>query len=78
MIAVTVDERESVRPPEVLCQILQFAVGPNGDVKALLPLTRVSARWRRAALGDSTLWTTIHLKQTTNPLLDMILARAGN
>ena len=72
------DESASVRPPEILCQILQFAVGPNGGVKALLPLTRVSAQWRRAALGDSSLWTTIHLRQTTDPLLDMILARAGN
>jgi len=69
---------KSVRPPEILCQILQFAVGPKGGVKALLPLTRVSTQWRRAALGDSSLWTTIHLKQTTALLLDMILAHAGD
>ena len=67
---------ESVRPTEFLCQILQFAVGQDG-VKALLPFTRVSAHWRRAALGDSSLWTTIRLSQTTPPLLDMILAHAG-
>jgi hypothetical protein len=67
---------ESVRPPEILCRILQLAVGPDG-VKALLPFTRVSAHWRRAALGDSSLWTTIYLEQTTIPLLDMILAHAG-
>lgn len=44
----------------------------------MLPLTHVSAQWRRAALGDSSLWTTIHLKQTTAPLLDMILSRVGS
>jgi hypothetical protein len=68
---------ELVRPPEVLCRILQLAVGPDG-VQALLPFTRINSQWRRAALGDSSLWTTIHLKQTTTPLLDTILAHAGN
>ena len=68
---------ESVRPPEILCRVLQFAVGSDG-VKALLPFTHVSARWRGAALGDSSLWTTIYLQQTTVPLLDMALAHAGN
>ena len=71
------NEIESVRPPEILCQILQIAIGSDG-VKALLPLTHVSAHWRRAALGDSSLWTIIHLKHTTAPLLDLILAHAGN
>ena len=68
---------ESIRPPEILCRILQLAVGPDG-VKALLPFTHVSAQWRCAALGDSSLWTTIYLKQTTAPLLDMILSHVGN
>ena len=68
---------ESARPPEILCRILQLAVGADG-VKVLLPFTRVSGQWRRAALGDSSLWTTIYLKQTTTRLLDMILAHAGN
>ena len=68
---------ESVWPPEILCWILQLAVGPDG-IKALLPFTRINSQWRRAALGDSSLWTTIYLKQTTIPLLDMILAHAGN
>ena len=71
------EQVESIRPPEILCRILQFAVGSNG-VKALLPFTHVSARWRGAALGDSSLWTTIYLRQTTAPLLDMTLAHAGN
>jgi len=66
---------ESIRPPEILCLILQFAVGPGG-VKALLPFTHVNAQWRYAALGDSSLWTTIYLGQTTAPLLYMILACA--
>ena len=68
---------ESVQLPEIFCQILQFAVGSDG-AKVLLPFTRVCARWRRVALGDSSLWTIIYLKQTTVPLLDMILAHAGN
>jgi len=68
---------EPNRPPEILCQILQFAVGADG-VKALLPFTRVSAHWRRTVLGDSSLWTTIYLTQTTPPLFDMILAHAGD
>ena len=68
---------KSVRPPEILCQILHFAVGPDG-IRALLPFTHVCARWRRVALADPSLWTTIHLKQTTIPLLNMILASAGN
>ena len=68
---------ESIRPPEILCRILQFAVRPDG-VKALLPFTQVNAQWRRAALGDSSLWTTVHLRHTTPLLLDMILAHAGN
>lgn len=71
------DEVQSVRPPEILCHILRFAVGPDG-IKTLLPLTHVSVQWRRAALGDSSLWTAIHLEETTAPLFDMILARAGN
>ena len=66
-----------VRPTEILCKILQFAVGPDG-VKPLLPFTHVSVQWRRAALDDSSLWTNIHLGQTTPPLLDMILTHAGN
>ncbi|KAF9645214.1 hypothetical protein BDM02DRAFT_3120580 [Thelephora ganbajun] len=68
---------ESIRPPEILCRILQFAIGKDG-VKTLLPFTHVSSQWRRAALGDSSLWTTIYLEHTTTPLLDMVLARAGN
>jgi len=68
---------ESGRPPEILCQILQLAIGQDG-VKALLPFSHVDTRWRRAALGDSSLWTTIYLKHTTPPLLDMILVHAGN
>ena len=68
---------ESIRPPEILSQILQLAVGQDG-IKTLLPLTHVNAQWRRAALGDSSLWATIYLKHTTPPLLDMILAHAGN
>ena len=68
---------ESIRPPEILCRILQLAVGPDG-VDALLPFTHVSPQWRRAAFGDSSLWTTVYLKQTTAPLLEMILAHAGN
>ena len=71
------DRVESIRPPEVLCKILQFAVGQDG-VKTLLPFTHVSAQWRRTALGDSSLWTTVYLKQTTPPLLDVVLAHAGN
>ena len=68
---------EPIRPTEILCHILQYVVGSDG-VKALLPSTHVSISWRRAALGDSSLWTTIYLSQTPPPLLDMILARAGN
>ena len=68
---------DSAQPSEMLCEILRFAVGSDG-VKTLLPLTHVCARWRRTALGDSSLWTTISLKQTTAPLFDMILAYSGN
>ena len=68
---------EQIRPTEILCEILQFVVGSDG-IKALLPSTHVSVRWRRAALSDSSLWTTIYLDQTPPPLLDMVLARAGN
>jgi len=68
---------ESIQPPEVLCRILHFAVGSDG-VKALLPFTHVCTRWRNAALGDSSLWTTISLEQMTAPLLDMTLAYSGN
>ena len=68
---------ELIRPLEILCQILQFVVRSDG-VKALLPSTHVSVYWRRAALSDPSLWTTIYLSQTSPPLLDMILARAGN
>ena len=62
---------------EIPCRILQFAVASSG-VKALLSFTHVNARWRNAALSDPSLWTTIHIKQTTAPLLDVILAHAGN
>ena len=44
----------------------------------MLPLSHVSTKWRRAALGDSSLWTTIYLNQTTAELFDMVLARSGN
>ena len=44
----------------------------------MLPFTHIDAQWRRAALGDSSLWTTISLKRTTPPLFDMILKCAGN
>ena len=71
------EKTEPVQPPEIFCQILHLAVGRDG-IKALLPFTNVSARWRRAALGDSSLWTTIYVKQTPTLLLDMILARAGD
>ena len=71
------EQVESIQPPEILCRILQFAVGSDG-VKALLPFTHVSTRWRGAARGDSSLWTTIYLQQTTTPLLDMTLAHAGS
>ena len=47
-------------------------------MKALLPFIHVNTQWRHAALYDSSLWTTIHLKQTTAALLDVILANAGN
>jgi len=44
----------------------------------LLPFTHINVHWRRAALGDSSLWTTVYLKQTTAQLLDMVLAHSGN
>jgi hypothetical protein len=68
----TDEQVESIRPPEILCRILQLAVGSDG-VKTLLPFTHVSTRWRGAALGDSSLWTTTYLQQTTTPLVDMTL-----
>ena len=71
------EKAESVRPPEILCRILRFVLGQDG-IKTLLRLTHVSVKWRCAALGDSSLWTTIYLKQTTLPLLDMVLEHAGN
>ena len=64
-------------PTEILCQIFQFVARSDG-VKALLPLTHVDAQWRHAALGDSSLWTTVYLGETPLPLLGMTLARAGN
>jgi len=73
----TSEKIQPIRPTEILCQVLQFVVRAGG-VKALLPPTHVSVQWRRAALGDSSLWTTIHLNQTPPPLLDVILARTGN
>ena len=73
----TSEQIESIRSPEILSTILQFAVGPDG-VKKLLPFTRVSAQWRRAALVDSSLWTTIYLKQMTPQLLNMTLSHADN
>jgi len=63
-------------PPEVLCQIFHYAVGDSG-IRGLLPLLHVCCRWRRIAFGDSSLWTTIYLSDTTPPLLDMILTYAG-
>ena len=72
------DEVVSVRPPEILSGIMQIAVGQDGNVRRLLPFTHVSTQWRRAALDDSSLWTTIHLKETTAPLLDAILERASD
>jgi len=73
----TSEKLELIRPPEILCQILHFAVGAAGR-NALLPFAHISAQWRRAALGDSSLWSTIYLSQTPPPLLDMALACAGN
>ena len=64
-------------PPEVLCEIFHYAVGDSG-IRRLLPLLHVCCQWRRSALGDSSLWTTIYLSDITAPLLlDMILAYAG-
>ena len=68
---------ESICPPELLCLVLQFAVGRDG-VKALLPFTQINSRWRHTALGDPSLWTIIRLEQMTPRLLDMTLAHAGN
>jgi len=76
-ISPTNEKVEQIRPTEILCQILQFVVESDG-VKALLPSSHVSVRWRRAALSDSSLWTTIYLSQTPPPLLDMVLPRTGN
>jgi len=64
----TSEKAEQFRPPEILCQILQFVVGSDG-AKALPPSSHVSVNWRRAALSDSSLWTTIYLKQTPPRLL---------
>lgn len=83
VLSVDINDRSTsgkvkpIRPTEILCQILQFVARSDG-VKALLPLTHVDTQWRRAALGDSSLWTTIYLYRTPLPLLDMVLARAGN
>jgi len=64
-------------PPEVLCQIFHYAVGDSG-IRILFPILHVCYQWRRSALGDSSLWTTIYLSNiAAPPLLDMILTYAG-
>ena len=64
-------------PPEVLCEIFHYAVGDSG-IKRLLPLLHVCYQWRRSALGDSSLWTTVYLSDlAAPPLLNMILTYAG-
>jgi len=73
MITISVSANKSNRPG-----LQKYSVGSDGVKASLLPFTHVSARWRGAALGDSSLWTTIYLRQTAVPLLDMALAHAGN
>lgn len=63
-------------PPEVLCLIFHYTVEGFG-IRRLLPLLHVCRRWRLSVLGDSSLWTTIHLSNANPPLLDMIIAQAG-
>lgn len=63
-------------PPEVLCLIFHYTVEGFG-IRRLLPLLHVCRRWRLSALGDSSLWTTIHLSNANPPLLDMIIAHSG-